>query len=166
MSQYSYLDSASRIQDGLYVGPGLVFHSHYKEVRDQWGIEAVLNLSKSIQPQFVAPEILYLKLHAPDTEEIPIELLIPGVEFIHQCQKNQRPLLVHCMAGRNRSPTFIMAYLVTTGKTFQEAFSWVKTAHPITRRELFLLNDFNMHPLLEHFHQPAELWNGKDLPDN
>lgn len=51
-----------------------------------------------------------------------------AVKLIHQELGNNRPVVVHCLAGQQRSPIVICAYLMAKrGFTMEEAVSYVRS---------------------------------------
>ncbi|KAI3815122.1 hypothetical protein L1987_14778 [Smallanthus sonchifolius] len=54
-----------------------------------------------------------------------------AVDFLEQCEKDKARVLVHCMSGKNRSPSVVMAYLMKSRRwTFDQSYQWVKERRP------------------------------------
>jgi len=68
----------------------------------------------------------YLHLPTVDNTPPPIEILIKGVEFVTHEIENGGKVYVHCRQGLGRGPTMALAYLISTGLTFDDAFALVK----------------------------------------
>ena len=51
-------------------------------------------------------------------------------EFIEKCYQNNTKILVHCIAGVNRSATIVTAYLIFKGETLFNAVNIVASARP------------------------------------
>jgi len=86
-------------------------------------------------------ELADIRRSSLDTFHVPIfdaifapiaKYLDPGVEFIHQHIQKGEKTLVHCAAGRSRSTTMVIAYLVAKcGFTLRAAFHHCKVRRPI-----------------------------------
>ncbi len=64
---------------------------------------------------------------APSQEQIK-----EGVEFIYQNVLNRQKIYVHCKAGKGRSATVVICYLIHHQKlTFNDAFNFVKKCRPV-----------------------------------
>ena len=54
-----------------------------------------------------------------------------GTRFLQECEARGGRVLVHCSAGESRSPTLVIAFLISTrGCSFLEAFSLVTERRP------------------------------------
>ena len=83
-----------------------------------------------------------LKRYGIDLKHIPMEdhpdfaisvneEIEPCIEYVEQGMKKKEGTLVICTAGRSRSATVCIAYLMKTSKmSFKEAFGLVKKARP------------------------------------
>ncbi len=67
-------------------------------------------------------------LHAPTQED-----LIKGVDFITEEIKKNGKVYIHCRQGEGRGPTMAIAYLMSTGLTFEDAFSHVQKVRTFIR---------------------------------
>jgi protein-tyrosine phosphatase len=88
----------------------------------------------------------YLKLGLKDeSSEIISEHFIPAIEFIQKHVDQGKNVLVHCMAGKSRSVTIILAYLIHSQKySLQDAL------------KLVLKKNSNVCPNLGFFKQLVE----------
>lgn len=66
-----------------------------------------------------------------DGEFIRPENLERGVGFIREQVAAENRVLVQCGAGISRSATFVLAYLVESGRDLPDAFALLKEQHPI-----------------------------------
>ncbi len=66
-----------------------------------------------------------------DGEFIRPENIERGVAFIREQVDAERPVLVQCGAGISRSSTFVLAYLIESGRDLPDAFTLLKEHHPI-----------------------------------
>eukprot|EP00054_Salpingoeca_dolichothecata_P013409 m.74820 g.74820 ORF g.74820 m.74820 type:complete len:202 (+) comp20461_c0_seq2:148-753(+) len=89
---------------------------------------ATLPLQASNETQPPAMTLFNIHVNVRDAEE---EDLAPWFEIlsdvIHQCWKAKVRCLVHCSAGRSRSPAVVLAYLILfQEKTLKEALAMVQ----------------------------------------
>lgn len=92
------------------------------------GVTAIVNMrehSDFAESQFEG--IHYLHLPTVDNTPPPLETLIKGAEFVHKEIANGGKAYVHCRQGLGRGPTMAIAYLISTGLTFDDAFALVKS---------------------------------------
>lgn len=71
-------------------------------------------------------------LSSPDFNTVTLETLKKGVEFLKRSTLAGDVAYVHCKAGKSRSTSLVMGYLLNTAqaKSVREAFSMVKTQRP------------------------------------
>jgi len=69
-----------------------------------------------------------------DFSGVPVEIIHEAVEYLHSAVSQQgQKIYVHCKAGRGRSATIIVAYLLKYGfkdrcfERFEEAYAFVKS---------------------------------------
>jgi len=92
-----------------------------------WGVTAIVNMRMHAIHKAVnklGVKILHLPTidqHAPSQEH-----LAKGVEFIQKEIDDGGKVYIHCMWGEGRGPTMAIAYLMSTGLTFQDAYDHVK----------------------------------------
>ncbi len=68
----------------------------------------------------------------------PVETYLRAIATIDNALGNpNRRVLVHCAAGRNRSPSIIYAYLLSRGASPQQARTMIFTQHPTTTGRYF-----------------------------
>jgi protein tyrosine phosphatase (PTP) superfamily phosphohydrolase (DUF442 family) len=67
-------------------------------------------------------------MHLPTVDNTPPQLedLIKGAKFMTEEINNGGKVYVHCREGLGRGPTMAIAYLISTGLTFDDAFALVK----------------------------------------
>lgn len=68
----------------------------------------------------------YLHLPTVDNTPPPLATLLKGVAFVTDEIKNGGKVYIHCRQGLGRGPTMAIAYLISTGLTFEDAFGLVK----------------------------------------
>ncbi|KAI9244922.1 hypothetical protein EDC94DRAFT_699642 [Helicostylum pulchrum] len=117
----------------LFVGPEIENTEHANQLDTRF-IRRVLNMAEECQDEGVDKQrLMYHKISARDTLEMKnIELvMMEAVQFIEEAKKNHEPIYVHCKAGKSRSITAILAYLVTSERwTLKRAYRHVIKARP------------------------------------
>ncbi|KAI8349657.1 hypothetical protein BD560DRAFT_376592 [Blakeslea trispora] len=117
----------------LFVGPEIETEEQARQL-DERQIKRVLNMAEECQDDGLASRpIVYHKIAARDTLEMKnIELvMMEAVCFIEEAKKHHEPIYVHCKAGKSRSITAILAYLVTSERwTLKRAYRHVIKARP------------------------------------
>ncbi|GAA5815256.1 hypothetical protein MFLAVUS_008762 [Mucor flavus] len=117
----------------LFVGPEIENMEHANQLDTRF-IRRVLNMAEECQDEGVDKQrLMYHKISARDTLEMKnIELvMMEAVQFIEEAKKNHEPIYVHCKAGKSRSITAILAYLVTSERwTLKRAYRHVIKARP------------------------------------
>lgn len=95
-----------------------------KDLLKDAGITHILNCAKE-QPCKFPQDFVYLKLNLDDWGDEDIMSLFEGTnKFIEESNK----VYVHCMAGRSRSVSILIAYLMWKNKwNFREAYQFVKS---------------------------------------
>lgn len=79
------------------------------------GVGAVLNLCEECgerEPFYRRNNIDYLKLPVIDFTSPDIKTVRKGVEFIEECLSQSKRVYVHCKAGRGRSATVVLCWLM------------------------------------------------------
>ncbi|SDH19578.1 protein-tyrosine phosphatase family protein [Mucilaginibacter gossypii] len=115
----------SRITANLFLG------SQYSLIGLQklkaLGITAIVNMRE--HPAFAESKyegFHYLHLPTKDNTPPPLETLIKGAEFVTHEIKAGGKVYIHCRQGLGRGPTMTIAYLISTGLTYDAAFALVK----------------------------------------
>lgn len=91
------------------------------------GITAIINMR--MNPIFEESKYEGFKyLHLPTLDNTPptLDILIKGAEFADKEIKAGGKVYIHCRQGLGRGPTMTIAYLISTGLTFDDAFALVK----------------------------------------
>lgn len=134
-SVYQVPSSKSRNIDLVEIIPGLYIGNKYAVQYMQQNftnLKAVLNVADEIEDNIFKSDVAYLHLPISETDmdtSLLCSYLREGIGFIDQYLNSSIDpvVLVHCLAGINRSPTVVIAYLMWTRHlTFQQAKSFVK----------------------------------------
>jgi atypical dual specificity phosphatase len=123
--------------------------AHHTKMLDDFKVTQVLTMVEDFErkPCLINPltkdylmeiGIDNLELPSPDFIGVCVENIEEGVDYIHR-SINQNPnavIYVHCKAGRGRSTTIVVAYLLKYGnngqtfKKFEEAYLFIKEKRP------------------------------------
>lgn len=121
----------SRVHEGLWIG-GLPFASDVPEFQSL-GIRGVVNTCA----EWPGPDLRYeaagiRQCWLPTVDSTPpsLEALEASVAFMREVRGTGAGVYVHCKAGRGRSATVLLAYLISTGLTAQEGMKRIADARP------------------------------------
>jgi atypical dual specificity phosphatase len=95
------------------------------------GICAIVSLTERPPPELIGSsrfDLLHLPIRdmtAPEREQIE-----EFVAFVDNHLEDDCPVGVHCLAGLGRTGTMIACYLVTRGRTAEQAIDEVRRARP------------------------------------
>lgn len=131
----------SKVTPNLYVGPQ--YTTRGMEHLKKHGVTANVNLR--IEYDDAAHGLAFAKyLHLPtiDDDAPTLEHLAEGAEFIRDEIENGGTVYIHCAGGIGRAPTMAAAYLISTGKTLDEALAMIRKPRPFV-----LLTDIQMKQL-------------------
>jgi protein-tyrosine phosphatase len=120
----------NKITEYIYIGTNQCCQLHFKKELLKKGITADISLEKErIDAPFGVDYYLWLpvKDHTAPTQK----QLIMGVDFIEDLIKNKIKVYVHCQRGHGRAPTLVAAYLISKGKTVDEAVKYIKKKRPV-----------------------------------
>lgn len=113
----------------LLAGAG-ISENNWQEVVDL-GITAVVNLRSEHQDTFGTPlPVAYLWLPVTDFTDPTPEQLLLAAQMIDTLVKNEQRVLVHCKMGIHRSATTVIAYLIYTGMSKEDAIWKLKQNGP------------------------------------
>ncbi|EKX39494.1 hypothetical protein GUITHDRAFT_143482 [Guillardia theta CCMP2712] len=100
-----------------------------------YGVTHILNLASSKCPNFFPQRFYYKSLPLTDTPSQNIMQYFPETSsFIHDAKRYGGTVFVHCIEGKSRSATCVIAYLMDTENyTLQEALMQVKSGRPIVQ---------------------------------
>ena len=119
----------SRVTPQLYVGPQ--YTERGKRHLEKNGITAGVNMR--VEFDDAAHGLAFASYcHLPTVDDAAPTLahLSAGAEFIGAEIKAGGSVYIHCAGGIGRAPTMAAAYLISTGKTLDEALSMIKRVRP------------------------------------
>ena len=142
------------IEDFLYLGSGLDANDSIQVEKNE--IAYILNVTKEWPAgKYLPSSVIYKRIELKDEKE---EQIIPyfeeAIEYIMQAQSNKKRILVHCVIGKSRSASFVLAFLMKYKQfTLKEAYDYLKE-----RRDLIRPNDGFIRQLMQYENQ---LYQGK-----
>ncbi|KAJ2961215.1 hypothetical protein NQZ79_g3533 [Umbelopsis isabellina] len=118
----------------LFVGPEIATLEQMQQLRDR-KIKRILNMAEECNDDVpgLKKEFLYKKIAARDTVEMRnVErCLREAVNCIENAKHHHEPIYVHCKAGKSRSVTAVLAYLIQSERwTLRRAYRHVIKARP------------------------------------
>ncbi|CAG8537083.1 6233_t:CDS:2 [Ambispora leptoticha] len=116
------------LSDFLFLGPEITKQEEVDELKEK-GVKRILNMAYECEDvlglnrQFES----YLKLNIKDSVEEDVESgLKIAIDFIDKAQKDNASVYVHCKAGKSRSVTAVLAYLIKSRRwTLKDAYDYV-----------------------------------------
>lgn len=130
--------SPSPILPHLYVGSQS--HAQQRDLLDKLGVTHILNITATC-PNWHEGSFKYLNIAIKDTWNQRIsDYFSDAFDFINSAKECGGTVLVHCVAGISRSPTFAIAYLmVSCQMTLEKATDFVKARRMIISPNLDFL---------------------------
>lgn len=119
----------SKITPYIYLGTNLCCIEHFKKSLLSKGIHADINLELENLDQPIGVDY-YLWLPTKDHTAPSLKKLQVGVAFIKELVRRKIKCYVHCKRGHGRSPTLVATYLISEGKSVEEAIGYVKKKRP------------------------------------
>jgi len=132
-------DAPAQILPFLYLGG----EQHASSLRclDEVGITAIFNVAAECERKRFEDKFDYFALKVSDKIEEDIKQFFqPAFDYIDKIRTGGGKVLVHCSAGKSRSPTIVMAYLIQHQQwPLQQAYEYVKTKRRICPNLGFML---------------------------
>lgn len=117
------------ITDGIYIGTNQCCQTHFAESLKKEGLEADISLEEE---RVDAPFGVQLYLWIPVKNQTPPtpDQLEFGVLALEKLVAMGKKVYVHCQNGHGRAPTLVAAYLISKGKSPEEAEAFIKARRP------------------------------------
>ena len=133
---------ADEIVYGLYLGN---INSVYdKKTLKELGITNIISVLAGFDAPF-PEDFNYLIINALDNENTDLSKIFEDTNsFIEKAFENNEKILVHCMAGRSRSASVIIAYLIKTfGINAKTSISMLKNKRAIVQPNNSFIKQLN-----------------------
>lgn len=115
----------SKITPNLFLGGQ--YYNHGVDTLQKIGITAIINMRESKARQFKGMEkITILHLPTPDMTAPKIDDLMKGIDFAKNEIDKGGKVYIHCRSGEGRGPTMTIAYLMSTGMLYEDAYAFVR----------------------------------------
>jgi protein-tyrosine phosphatase len=113
------------ITDEIFIGTNQCCQTHFDELLLEKGITTDISLEKE---RIDAPFGVAYYAWIPVEDHTPphMDQFQFGVQVLESIIKQGRKVYVHCKNGHGRAPTLVAAYLISTGKTPEEAVAFIK----------------------------------------
>lgn len=133
----------NHILDGIYIGTNQCCQTHFDDKLREAGIEADISLE---QERIDAPMGIkfYFWLPVKNYEAPTADQFDLGVAILKNLVAKKTKVYVHCQNGHGRAPLLVAAYLVSQGKTPDEALAVIQSARPAIH-----LNDLQKQALMD-----------------
>ncbi|XP_055818113.1 dual specificity protein phosphatase 1-like isoform X2 [Solanum dulcamara] len=118
------------IEEGLYLGS--FGAANNKDALKSLNLTHILTIARDINPPY-PNEFVYKVLAVHDRVDVNISHYFEECfDFIEEAKRQGGGVLVHCFAGKSRSATIVIAYLMKKhGMSRSEAFQLVKSKRPV-----------------------------------
>lgn len=129
MPYWSTKYTPSQITEQIYISD-LPSAFNIEQLKQE-GFTHILNMIIGVDSIYPT-EFKYKNIPARDIESQDLSQYFEEcVDFIHSAVTTGGKVLVHCSQGISRSSTMVIAYLISQGMSYQEAFSLVKSKRQI-----------------------------------
>jgi predicted protein tyrosine phosphatase len=125
-----FVESLTKITDYVYVGN--IKAAANKNLLKTHNISAIVEVHDAYKNSKRIEGVEYLSLEFEDRNFTDLTLFIQkSNEFINQKIKEKKVVLVHCSGGISRSVSLVLAHLIESGLSFDEAFKKVRKVRSI-----------------------------------
>ncbi|MCD4785273.1 MAG: dual specificity protein phosphatase family protein [Candidatus Eremiobacteraeota bacterium] len=111
------------------------YPDHSTDLMTFWkmGIRAIISLSKNALPDEWLADFDFEYFHLPvqDFTAIPTNKIEKFVNFVESNLQQQKPVMVHCLAGLGRTGTMLSCYFVfKKGMKAKDAIAFIRQIRP------------------------------------
>lgn len=140
---------ANEIIDGLYLGS--ISSCYDVEELKKKGITHIVSVIAGFVPPF-PDDFKYLVINALDNENNNLfDNFEYSNKFINEALNNNGKVLVHCMAGRSRSATIILSYIIDTfGMNVNNALLSVQNKRNIAQPNIAFMKQLDIYYNLKY----------------
>lgn len=121
----------SWVIEGMLAGSGMPTSREEMDWVRENGIKAVLTLTEEPLPEQWLNNIDYLHVPTVNSSAPDIEDIEKAVDFIDKNLKNNKSVMVHCAAGKGRTGTILVAYMMKfRGMNVKGAIEEIRSLRP------------------------------------
>lgn len=121
----------SWVIEGMLAGSGMPTSREEMDWVRENGIKAVLTLTEEPLPEQRLNNIDYLHVPTVNSTAPDIEDIEKAVDFIDKNLKNNKSVMVHCAAGKGRTGTILVAYMMKfRGMNVKGAIEEIRSLRP------------------------------------
>lgn len=126
-----YDKECSKVVEHIYIGGEGVARD--RVILQQHGITHILNCVGFVCPEYFKSDFVYRTLWLQDSPSEDITSILYDVfDYFEDVREQNGHVFVHCCQGVSRSTSLVIAYIMwREGKSFDDAFQYVKTARGI-----------------------------------
>jgi len=161
MNRLGLFEWWTRIDNNVILG-ALLFPEEIDSLIEKENLKGVINTCDEYQsPEglFKKKDIQLLYLPTLDYVSLSLEKLWKGVHFLDEIAKAGSTVYVHCKAGRGRSPTLVLCYLMFKYELVpHEAQAMILNKRPHVTRNLYF------RPEVQLFYSQLCALRGQRLP--
>lgn len=118
----------SQIVPWLYLGTNLCCSMHAEKLAE---IGAQIDISlEEERVELPGKMQTFVWLPVLDHEAPTMDQLFVGIAVLREAEEKRIRVYVHCRNGHGRSPTLVIAYFISKGMSYDEAYSLVAEKRP------------------------------------
>lgn len=123
-----------QITDHVFVGNNVCCQVHFDKDLLKKGIEVDISLEEERLDKPFGVK-LFTWIPVKDHTAPMQDQLAYGVAAISKAVEMSKKVYVHCQNGHGRAPTLVAAYLISEGKTVDEAIDYIRERRPVIHPE-------------------------------